>query len=121
MSMENRYFTDEELAALILEVEENELVSAPPEFAVDVVARITVQEEKKKTIEFRRYCIRVLGSVAAAIALVFLMPDFETKKSEQLPSRTELIGKTVTREEALDDRDFITKLIERLNEKREEF
>lgn len=117
MSIENKYLTDEELEALILEVEENEFVSAPPEFATEVIAKITVQEEKRKTIEFRRYCIRVIGSVAAAIALVFWMPNLEPKEIAKLPSRQELIGETITREEALDDRTFFTKLMSNLNQK----
>ena len=116
MSIENGYFTEEELNALILEVEENELVSAPPEFAVGVMAKIAEFEERKKTIEFRRYCIRVLGSMAAAIALVFLMPNIEAKEVEELPTRQEVIGDTITREEALDDRTFLTKLMSNLSQ-----
>jgi len=116
MSVENKYLTDEELTALILEVEEKEFVSAPPEFVSDVMAKITKAEEKRKTVEFRRYCIRVLGSVAAAIALLFWMPDIEPKKIDELPSRQELIGKTITREEALDDRTFFAKLMSNLNQ-----
>lgn len=116
MSMENKYLTDEELTALILEVEENEFVSAPPEFVADVMAKITAQENKRKTIEFRRYCIRVIGSVAAAVALVFWMPSVEPKEMEEMPSRQELIGETITREEALDDRTFFAKLMSSLNQ-----
>ena len=116
MSVENKYLTDEELTALILEVEEKEFVSAPPEFVLDVMAKITKAEEKRKTVEFRRYCIRVLGSVAAAIALLFWMPDIEPKKIDELPSRQELIGKTITREEALDDRTFFAKFMSNLNQ-----
>ncbi|MBQ2900392.1 MAG: hypothetical protein IJE49_00905 [Agathobacter sp.] len=116
MSVENKYLTDEALTALILEVEEKEFVSAPPEFVSDVMAKITKAEEKRKTVEFRRYCIRVLGSVAAAIALLFWMPDIEPKEIEELPSRQELIGKTITREEALDDRTFFAKLMSNLNQ-----
>ena len=116
MSVENKYLTDEALTALILEVEEKEFVSAPPEFVLDVMAKITKAEEKRKTVEFRRYCIRVLGSVAAAIALLFWMPDIEPKKIDELPSRQELIGKTITREEALDDRTFFAKLMSNLNQ-----
>lgn len=116
MNVENKYLTDEALTALILEVEEKEFVSAPPEFVLDVMAKITKAEEKRKTVEFRRYCIRVLGSVAAAIALLFWMPDIEPKKIDELPSRQELIGKTITREEALDDRTFFAKLMSNLNQ-----
>ena len=116
MSIENGYFTEEELNALILEVEENELVSAPPEFAEGVMAKIAQFDERKKTIEFRRYCIRVLGSMAAAIALVFLMPDIEAKEAGELPARQDVIGDTVTREEALDDRTFLTKLMGNLSQ-----
>lgn len=115
MNIENKYLSDAELDLLILEVEENELITAPPEFAVDVMTKIIVLEEKKKNIEFQRYCIRVLSSVAAAIALVFFMPNIEPEGGAELPTRQELIGETISREEALDDRKFLTKLMSSLN------
>lgn len=139
MNMENGYLTDEELEALILEVEENELVSAPPDF-MDVISEkieglqeigdlsckdiVEMQKKKelsrkRKQIEFHRYCIRVIASVAAAIAIVFALPNVELMKvpQENVLIRKELIGKSISREEALDNSNIITKLMNRLNDK----
>lgn len=139
MNIENGYLTDEELEALILGVEEYELVSAPPDF-VDVVAKrienvqgigdlsykdvVEIQKkkelsQKRKQIEFRRYCIRVITSVAAAIAIVFTLPNVELMKMprEKVLTRKELIGESISREEALDNTNIITKLMNRLSNK----
>ena len=116
MNLKNEYLTDEELARLILEVEENELVSAPPSFAEEMMAKIGEAEERKKTIEFRRYCVRVLGSVAASIVLVFFVQTMEPKEVNKLPTREEVIGKSVAREDVLDDRTFMTKLMSDFNQ-----
>ena len=147
MNMETGYLTDEELEALIFEVEENELVSAPPDF-VDVISgkigelekekkrliheiddlsyKDVVEMQKKKAVsqerkvrEFRRYCIRVIASAAAAIAIVFTLPNVELMKMprEEVLIRKELIGESISREEVLDDTNIITKLMEHLNDK----
>ncbi len=147
MNMENGYLTDAELEALILEVEENELVSAPPDF-VDVISekigglqeekkRLTheigdlsykdvMEMQKKKTVsqerkvrEFHRYCIRVITSAAAAIAIVFALPNAEWMKlpKEEVLTREELVGESISREEVLDDTGFLTKLMNGLNSK----
>lgn len=84
------YISDEKLEQLICQVEQTELVSAPPDLEETILEaaglvpesiRIKPKASGKK--EFYAYCFRVISSVAAAVALVFLLPE-----------TTEWIGKT---------------------------
>lgn len=120
MRLEKDYLSEEELMQLILDVEEHELVSAPPGLLENILKEVEEQVESKpipitsrvdKTKEFRRYCIRVITSVAAAIAIVFLTPNVENMKVTNAPSRQELVGKGITREEALKGTGFINQVL----------
>ena len=84
MTEKLNYISDEELERLINQVEQEELVAAPPDLmesileAVDSAGEpeaklVAVQAARKK--EFRGYCFRVITSAAAALALVFLLPE----------------------------------------------
>ena len=82
MNEKINYISDEELERLIFSVENKELVSAPPDLAGNILetcgllpklAEARPKTSKKK--EFYAYCFRVLTSVAAAVALVFLLPQ----------------------------------------------
>lgn len=118
MKMEETYLSDEELDLLIFEIEQNELVSTPPGFADEILTRIGKQQEQEnKRIEFRRYCLRVITSVAAAVALVFFMPEAEMAEARSIPEREAVVGKVITREKALDDTGMITKVWNELNMK----
>ena len=126
MKMEETYLSDEELDLLIFEIEQNELVSTPPGFADEILTRIGKQQEQEnilllakenKRIEFRRYCLRVITSVAAAVALVFFMPEAEMAEARSIPEREAVVGKVITREKALDDTGMITKIWNELNMK----
>ena len=153
------YISDDELEQLICQVEENELVTAPPDLMGSILeaAGFTVGPEvvplqkvtkapvisaksysaKKK--EFTAYCFRVITSVAAAVALVFLLPELlgrmepvgtppqeRYEKStvvqaaptyeevvEQVPRREEVVASkpTPTKEEVLNDTGFFEKVI----------
>lgn len=145
MSVENGYLTDEELEQLILEVEQYELVAAPPGLAdvismkvediewknsqneiVEVLQKdVTNSQEKQKISrerqikEFHKYCIRVVTSAAAAIALVFTLPNAESphRSSREIPARIEVVGECFSREEVLSDTSFLTKVVNGLNSK----
>lgn len=107
MKLDQNYLSDEELEALIADIEENDFVSAPPELLNQILHTIEVSElgikpltyfemQKKKTIEFRKYCIQVITSVAAAIVIVFLLPtSMKMQKSELLsiPSKDMILEK----------------------------
>ena len=119
MKIEDRYLSDEELDALIFQIEQNEMVSAPSGFMDEVLEKIGEAKEEKiipissvrnKKLEFQRYCIRVITSVAAAIALVFFVPEVEPVSVIDVPTKQEVIGESFTREEALDNTGHLEKL-----------
>lgn len=83
------YISDDELEQLICRVEQEELVTAPPDMMESILEAVEQEEKAEpqpvavsrgknlaaRKKEFRAYCFRVVTSVAAAIALVFLLPD----------------------------------------------
>ena len=118
MSEPLNYISDEELEQLICQVEQNDLVAAPPYLMEELLgaAEKTVVSRKK---EFYTYCFRVITSVAAAVALVFLLPDFsgmvreETPVPEyyrqEAPSFEEVVGVVPAREEVVAAKNTPTK------------
>ena len=147
------YISDDELERMICQIEENELVAAPPDLMDSILEAAGLTEEvtplpvpvtnakndgvKKK--EFTAYCFRVITSVAAAVALVFLLPELtkgmnlngaapqrHPKKSEvvqavpsyeevsvPVPSKSEVVTVKVvpSKEEVLDDTGLLEKVI----------
>lgn len=111
MKIEPSYLSEEELENLILDIEENDLVSAPPELLNQVLNVIESSEQyiknpialevqRKKTIEFRKYCFQVITSVAAAIVVVFLFPtSTQIQKSElpSIPSKDMILAKQIVK------------------------
>lgn len=107
MKLDQNYLSDEELEAFITDIEENDLVSAPPELLNQILHTIELSEsckkpltsfeiQRKKTIEFRKYCLQVITSVVAAIVLVFLLPmSIQMQKSElpSIPSKDMILAK----------------------------
>jgi len=102
MTGNREYLTDVELENLICELEQGDMVQAPPdmqECIMDALERETAeqeiqntqimqmseretsqQEERKKQdniIAYKRYRFRVLTTVAASVMLVFLLPKLE--------------------------------------------
>lgn len=95
------YISDEELERLINQVEQEELVAAPP----DLMESILEAAGKTKKKEFTAYCFRVITSVAAAVALVFLLPEL-TKgmnlngaASQKHPAKSEVVQTVPSYEE----------------------
>lgn len=159
------YLSDEALEQLMLSVEEDDLVAAPPDLMEKILQAAELelpeeencqkqqaikdgqmqegkarevmvkpqQERRTKTArkkEFYAYCFRVVTSVAAAIALVFLMPELSGMTMEELhgtevpgweevveavPAREEVVAakKAPTREEVLKDTGFFEQMLER--------
>lgn len=118
-SEKEEYLTDEALESLLAEIEDNELVAAPPDLMeriLDSVRRMEAETAEKqlptgagRAREFRMYCIRVMTAAAAAILLVFTLPVlFDTVLPEGVPY-SEIMTKqewlestrTVQREELL--------------------
>ncbi len=152
MTEKLNYISDKDLERLILQVEQKELVAAPPDLMENILeaaeladgqeslpeAKVVAMPAARKK-EFRAYCFRVITSVAAAVALVFLLPDLtdrmtvngmpvveHVEKSEvvgTVPVRAEVVKNapdrvtvvaakpTPSKAEVLDDTGFIEKVI----------
>lgn len=95
---EKKYLSEEELEKLILDVEEETLINAPPDFLGNIL--ISIDGTKKKKTEFRKYCFKVISSMAAAIAFLILIPGISGMKEREIPSKEAIISESVqTREE----------------------
>jgi len=113
------YISDDELERLINQVEQEELVAAPPDLMESILEAAGLAEEvtplpapvhsaksdnaKKK--EFIAYCFRVFTSVAAAVALVFLLPELTKRMdvngaaSQKHPAKSEVVQTVPSYEE----------------------
>ena len=117
MKVHMEYLTDTELDSLIREIEQNELVSAPPDLQDQIMEVLNQEthalEEQKardKVIEYKRYRFRVMTTVAAAVLVVFLLPRLESLQQLQTEStqplmKHEMVMKSryETKEDALND------------------
>lgn len=135
--MEYEYLTDEELEKLISDVETEGLMMAPPSLIDDVMEQIEHVEDvtkesqsddsyleptkrevdkppkvidfEQRRREYRRYCIRVISSVAAAVAFVLLYSGGMDAQAEFIPSKESVVMQEVqTREEALQQEERLT-------------
>ena len=98
------YLSDDDLNKLIMDIEGKELVQAPAGIERNVLSFIEFKK-RRKTVEFSTYCLRVACAVAAAIAIVCIVPFIpETKAS--IPPREEAVieRNVITREEVLSSR-----------------
>lgn len=112
---EMNYLSDEELSKLISDVEEKELVNAPPSLCKDVLKEIDRRNEvvlftKKKLIRFR---VQVIATMAAVIALVFVGPWMK----QVMKTREHSKMHTWQEREAAEEKDTLFK-IERNGEKK---
>ncbi len=98
---EQEYLTDEELDALICEVETTEMTMAPPDLPDDILQNLNHIEKRKK--EYRRFCIQVASSAAAAIALMFMLPWFTGGQDTAVPAKDQVLAEAgiESKEEAL--------------------
>lgn len=110
---ETTYLTDEQLQRLIMDVEEHEMVAAPPDLMDTILRKAKAapiaapcENPAAGKREFRRYCIRVMVSVAASIALLFAIPELSSagEPQPQLPTKAEVMAREGcrTREEVMD-------------------
>ena len=69
------YLSDEELEKLIMNIEENDLVTAPPDIAPEVISKLSKEKSRQdKVIEFHHYCIEVIGALVASFVVLFSIP-----------------------------------------------
>lgn len=153
MSERLNYISDEELERLMAQVEQEELVAAPPDLMESILeaaefsgareelstAKVIPLSAAERKREFRAYCFRVITSVAAAIALAFLLPELTNRMNvsgvpipepvdkstvvgtvpdreeivRTVPDRATVVGVQVTpsKEEVLNDTGFIEQVI----------
>jgi len=132
----SEYLTDAELESMILELEQHDIVPAPPDLQEQILEALEKEMPSRETVElkssedrsrqekirvFRRFRFQVLTSVAATVLVVLLLPKFEdflkplqkqvyTKKQEYvMQSRYE------TKEEALNDSGMLETLLGGVN------
>lgn len=67
------YMNDEELMQFILDIENNELVDAPPTIAENVFEKI---DKKNQIVEYKRFRNRVITAIACIWMLVVIIPAF---------------------------------------------
>lgn len=65
------YMSDEELLMFISDIEENDLVKAPPEIENKVFERI---DKKNQLVEYRRFRNKVIAAVASIVVLTAFVP-----------------------------------------------
>ncbi len=81
MKRELEYLTPDELKQLIAEVENTDMMAAPPDMMENVFEKLA-EERRDKKKEYRSFCFRVWSSVAAALLIVFLIPKPGGQRSE---------------------------------------
>lgn len=83
--MKQEYLSDEELNVLIMDVEQNDMVAAPPSLRGQIVDTIDALEEKQsRIVEFRRFKARIIASVAAVILFVLIGPEVKDRIPESV-------------------------------------
>ena len=134
MKLEKNYLSDKELDQFILNIEENELVKAPPDILDKVISQIETISKKdiingndekieaqkelenraiqNKAKEFRAYCFRVITSVAAAIIFVFLLPQLFTTEQFNLLEEQKILSEIYqTKENRFNDTNILSQLL----------
>lgn len=66
--------SEEELARLIEQVEEREMLHAPVHIRENVFAQISMQKQRAKKLQLFSYRAKVLVGMAAALTVLFLVP-----------------------------------------------
>lgn len=77
-------FTDEELLALIGQVEESALIHAPAHLKERVFFQLDDEKQKRKMRQLFSYRAKVLAGMAAALTVLFLVP-VDDRKTIDLP------------------------------------
>ena len=114
MSKDYEYLSDAELENLIEGIETEGLVNAPDDFMSEVLSNIEdiskyrkiepVPQNRpagKNILDYSIYCMKVFGSIAAAILIMVMVPFI--RGVEQVPDKAEVISRNVTtpREEVI--------------------
>ena len=142
-SESTEYLTDAELESMILELEQHDMVPAPPDLQEQILEaleqetpgqetealKLSDDRNKQERIRaFRRFRFQVLTAVAAAVLVVLLFPKFKELKQEKIDflkplQKQEYVEKQEsviqsryeTKEEALNDSGMLEALMGGVN------
>lgn len=103
------YLSDDDLDKLIMDIEGKELVQAPAGIERNVISFIE-HKKRRKTVEFSKYCLRVGFAVAAAIALVCMVP-YIPAAGVKVASREAVVRErnVISRDEFLQGKSIMTR------------
>ena len=92
MSKELEYLSDEELDSLINSIGPDELVNAPEDLMTGVLDKIDAKKcpGRRQTLDYGIYCLKVFGSIAAAILIMLTIPYIQGFKNT--PDRQEIVA-----------------------------
>ncbi|SFU42909.1 hypothetical protein [Butyrivibrio sp. M55] len=133
--MSHEYLSDEELQKLISDVEFNDMAEAPVDLQKKVLDEISAlsksgniaKTKKQKIIEYRLYSLKVALAVAAAIAVMFIVPqrpvidrDIPTKEEYlaemDIFTRQGLFDTCRNRDEVLEENNLCKTLVQKREE-----
>lgn len=78
----NDYMTDDELLEFIADIEQNDMVKAPPHIKEDVLMVIGAKE---KEADYKKFRGRVIIAVAAILLATLLMPIWTELSEQRMP------------------------------------
>ena len=109
------YLSDEELDRLVEEIELQEMMAAPPDLKEQILESIAQEEgmvsarERKcsseKIAEYKRFRFRVLTTVAAAVLMVFLLPQTEIPQLQDIHLKNTIFGQKPAMEDPYQSRE----------------
>ena len=139
----SEYLTDAELESMILELEQHDIVPAPPDLQEQILEALEKEMPGQETVAmklsddrskqeriraFHKFRFQVLTTVAAAVLVVLLLPKFEELKQEKIDFLTLLQkqeytqkqeyvmqSRYETKEEALNDSGMLETLLGGVN------
>ena len=123
MTRNMEYLTEKDLERLVLELEQGEPVSAPPDMLDDIMDRLEqetperqMRKRQEKIVAYKRYRFQVLTTVAAAVLAVVFLPklaDLQQQKKDYVEHKYEyeIQVRYETKEEALNDRGLLEKVL----------
>lgn len=85
----NKYMTDDELLQLISEIEDCNLVEAPPNIVDEVLDKV---DRRSQLIEYRRFRNKVIASVAAILVIASFAPEGVRLFSEKTYTNFEMLN-----------------------------
>lgn len=127
MTRNTEYLTEKELERMVCDLEQNDLVPAPSDMMIEILETLEQGilkekelEKREKIIAYKRYRFQVLTTVAAAVLAVLLLPklsDLQQQENDfvKYNNEIEMQSRYETKEEALNDRGILEKILGKVN------